>query len=668
MAKVFQKVKDFVIVEEPSHEEEEADVWPSRLSFILASMGGAVGVGNLIRYPSIALRNYGLQWFIPYVGALFFVGLPILALEISIGQAFRSGNVLAFNRLHKRMRCVGLSAVFLGWIAATYYVVIMAWVMTYFRYSFQSPIPWIVNNEQFFRESVVRNVEPVKPLAGSGGWVKYPGSGVIWETFGWTILTWLFVYFSLWKGVKTTGKVVYVTMLLPLVTAVAILIRAVTLKGAGRGIVLYVGRWYTHKLLSGAIWQDAVIQIFYSVGTGFGIFTAYASHNPRNANIIQDVTIIACGNSMIEMGAAFAAFGVIGFLGVDADTLTGKLDSFAVGFITYPTAIAKLPGANVWAVVFFVTLYLLGVDSAFAYIEPLTTAVANTNWGSKIRQTVAVFLCTFAAFLVSIIYTTKFGYHMLNAMDTQITAIALIMSVWAECVGATTLYRHKDVISQTGMPAFIVAQSAYFGSKLLGVLLGHLVTPHGPWIGLGLWLGTLIIGTIAACFMSKTPEIPGPWGSNKFLSSLYWLTSYSGHQLSKDLNSIVAQGNNWKLPVFWAPLLRWLAAPILFTILSLGYSNFDKKHTNDPLQVFCFILAHLFVLLLVIGVIIPNSLTVWVRDSDKSAHEDQYLESPFVTIPAEKICPPPAMKEDPENVADKTAQVDASDADAELSG
>lgn len=523
---IMQKIRNFVIVDPMTLEEEESDVWPSRLSFILASMGGAVGVGNLIRYPSIALRNSGVQWFIPYVGALFFVGLPILALEISIGQAYRSGNVLAFNRIHKRLRGVGLSAVFLGWIASTYYVVLMAWVFTYFRNSFRNPIPWSENNREFFDNNILRNVPGTKVTETGEKFVRYPGRGMVWETFGWTVLTWFFVYFSLWKGVKTTGKVVYFTMLVPLITAIAILIRAVTLQNSWNGIKMYIAEFHASKLADGQIWKDAVIQIFYSVGTGFGIFTAYASHNPRYANVIQDVTIIACGNSFIEMGAAFAAFGVMGFVGYDPATAE-PLSTFEVGFITYPTAIANLPGANVWAVVFFITLYLLGIDSAFAYVEPLTTAVANTNWGAKVRQTVMVFICCFAAFIISILYTTRFGYHFLNAIDTEVTGIALILSVWLECAGSTTLYRYEDVLSQTGKPAFFIAQGSYFGSMIIALILAHTVKPNGPWAALGFWISTLIAGTVCAAFVSKNPVVTGPWGSNKIINALYWLTTYS---------------------------------------------------------------------------------------------------------------------------------------------
>lgn len=637
--------------EEQTSTSDTREVWPSRLSFILASMGGAVGVGNLIRYPSIALRHSGLQWFIPYLGALLVIGLPILGLEIAIGQAYRVGNVVAFNRINKHLRGVGLSAVFLGYIASTYYVVILAWILTYLRHSFRSPIPWKADNAAFFEQVVHQNPAPVPAYNATltaGETRQYAGLSFVPETIGWTGVTWLLVYLSLFRGVSLTGRVVYVTMLLPLVTSAAILVRAVTLPGAMSGVLLYIGEWHTSKLLRGQMWKDAVIQIFYSVGTGFGIFTAYASYNPRAANAVQDLVIVACCNSLIEMFAAFAAFGVIGHLGIDP--ATAKLGTFQVGFITYPTALAGLPFANVWAALFFFTLYLLGIDSAFAYLEGLTTAVIDSVWGRRLRKSASVGIITLLAFALSLMYTTSFGYYLLDAVDTWVTGIALMLSTWMECVGATSLYRYRDVVAQTGVIAFFIANLAYVSSMVVGVVLGNVI---GSGTGLLAFLCILFGGTFVAVLFSKRPEVIGPWGGRKLNSSLWWLTSYSvssflnyaehvgdiltfdtqGHQLSLDLNAIVAGEKNWGLPVMWAPVLRWVAAPTLITILSISYADFPK-YARDPLHVFAFIFAHFFVLVVIVGIIVPQSLSIWISEEHKGSHMTQYTTSPAHTLPS----------------------------------
>lgn len=90
------------------------DVFGSRAQFVLCAMGGAVGLGNLLRFPSIVYNNYGLQFFVPYLIALFFVALPVLLLEISIGTAYRGGCVLAWHSADKRAKGTGLAVVFNG--------------------------------------------------------------------------------------------------------------------------------------------------------------------------------------------------------------------------------------------------------------------------------------------------------------------------------------------------------------------------------------------------------------------------------------------------------------------------------------------------------------------------------------------------------------------------
>ena len=121
-------------------EDDGRDMWPSRASFVLAAMGGAVGLGNLLRYPSQVFANYGLQWFIPYLMALLLLGIPALLLEISLGQAYRGGCVVAYHHLHPRTKGVGLAIIFAGYVIVTYYVPILAGAATSVRHSFQRPL------------------------------------------------------------------------------------------------------------------------------------------------------------------------------------------------------------------------------------------------------------------------------------------------------------------------------------------------------------------------------------------------------------------------------------------------------------------------------------------------------------------------------------------------
>ncbi|KAM5346955.1 hypothetical protein ACJ41O_009960 [Fusarium nematophilum] len=175
-------------------EEDGRDKWPSRAAFVLAAMGGAVGLGNLLRYPSVVFANNGLAWFIPYFIALIFLGLPTLILEISIGQAYRGSVVVAFNGINKHTKGLGLAVIMTGFLVATYYVPILAWILHYFRA--------ILHGGRDCQSG------PHRAPTSSSGYVEYPGRGLVGETVGWCAFMWFLVWLCMFKGIGITGRVV----------------------------------------------------------------------------------------------------------------------------------------------------------------------------------------------------------------------------------------------------------------------------------------------------------------------------------------------------------------------------------------------------------------------------------------------------------------------------
>ncbi|KAL2375517.1 hypothetical protein RJ035_008413, partial [Blastomyces gilchristii] len=317
---VFKKVLN-ILAPDAKKATDGRDQWPNRLSFVLAAMGGAVGLGNILRYPSVVFENNGLQWFIPYLISLIFLAIPLLILEISIGQAARGGGVIAFNTVSKRARGVGIGTILTGYMVATYYVAILSWVMIYFRHSFYTPQAWAGRGEEFYMQDVIANVEPIPGTFSEDGksvatYASYPGTALVGETVGWAAFVWFVVFLCMFKGVGLSGRVVYVTMGLPIVMIFVLLGRGVSLPNAVEGVKMYVGHWDSSKLASGQIWQAAAGQIFFSTGVGFGYFTAFASYNPTFANAVQDSIIIACCNSLYEVIGAFSVFGIVGYLGL----------------------------------------------------------------------------------------------------------------------------------------------------------------------------------------------------------------------------------------------------------------------------------------------------------------------------------------------------------------
>lgn len=196
---------------EPKKSEDGRDQWPNRAAYVLASMGGAIGFGNLLRYPSQVYNNNGLQWFIPYLMALSCLAIPILILEVSIGQAYRGGCVVAYNAMGKRFRGVGLGVVFTGYMVCAYYVPMLSYVMVYFRSSFRSNLPWAGDPEGYYNNQVIEAGDPVGGSFNDDGtvasYVAYPQAAMDGELVGWTIFAWAVVWLCVYKGVSVTGRV-----------------------------------------------------------------------------------------------------------------------------------------------------------------------------------------------------------------------------------------------------------------------------------------------------------------------------------------------------------------------------------------------------------------------------------------------------------------------------
>jgi SNF family Na+-dependent transporter len=118
------------------------DRWGGRTAFYLAAIGSAVGFGNVWRFPALAKDYGGGAFFIPYLMALFIIGLPVLILEISLGQYHQTGNVGCFGSFHPRFRGVGMCAIVCGFMLVVYYSMLLSWVTRAFFESFGSDDPW----------------------------------------------------------------------------------------------------------------------------------------------------------------------------------------------------------------------------------------------------------------------------------------------------------------------------------------------------------------------------------------------------------------------------------------------------------------------------------------------------------------------------------------------
>jgi SNF family Na+-dependent transporter len=403
--------------------------WGSTAEFILAAVGSAVGLGNLLRFPYMVFVHGGAAFLVPYALAVVFLGIPVLGMELMLGQVAQKGAVDALAMLHARAWGIGVAATLASFLLAAYYSAIMSWVWCFLAASFSSDPPWTDGRAQhFFYDEVLARDESVDDGLGPARW---------WLVIGLT-MNWLVCYACVFAGAESAGKAIWITLPLPYVLLFVLLVKGASLPGAGEGLRFYLGSWDWSKLGDGEAWVDGVAQIFFGLSIACGSMPAYASNCARSENVGRNTWTVGVANSATSVFAGFVVFCFLGHLAHREGVTVPEVaeGGWGLAFVVYPTAMALFgPGAGqFFAACFWLTLLSLGVDSAFALIEAAICAACDrVPWCARNRRVTAALAC-FACWLVGLPMCTGGGYQVVDVMDAYVSRYTLIIAGLLECV------------------------------------------------------------------------------------------------------------------------------------------------------------------------------------------------------------------------------------------
>ncbi|NXQ82054.1 SC6A9 protein, partial [Nyctibius grandis] len=459
--------------------------WGNQIEFVLTSVGYAVGLGNVWRFPYLCYRNGGGAFMFPYFIMLVFCGIPLFFMELSFGQ-FASQGCLGVWRVSPMFKGVGYGMMVVSTYIGIYYNVVICIAFYYFFVSMTHVLPWtycsnawntpdcagvldgnlsshaalnltrLLNttqkrtspSEEYWRRYVLDLSDDI----GNLGEVRLPLLGCLG-------VSWIVVFLCLIKGVKSSGKVVYFTATFPYVVLTILFVRGITLEGALTGIMYYLTpQW--DKILDAKVWGDAASQIFYSLGCAWGGLITMASYNKFHNNCYRDSIIISITNCATSVYAGFVIFSILGFmanhLGVDVSKVADHGPGLA--FVAYPEALTLLPISPLWSVLFFFMLILLGLGTQFCLLETLVTAIVDevgNEWIIR-RKTFVTLGVAVAGFLLGVPLTTQAGIYWLLLMDNYAASFSLVVISCIMCVAIMYIYGHrnyfKDIEMMLGFP------------------------------------------------------------------------------------------------------------------------------------------------------------------------------------------------------------------------
>ncbi|TWW60412.1 Sodium- and chloride-dependent GABA transporter ine [Takifugu flavidus] len=410
--------------------------WSGQLEFILATVGYAVGLGNVWRFPYLCYSNGGGAFMIPYLVMVVVCGIPLVLMEFTIGQCF---STLADVKV--TFTGAGLSTVVISFIFSTYHNVVLCWSLFYMFTSFGATLPWMSCNntwnlvencssgflssnntelqsasQQFFDHRVLEKT--------SG--IEEPG-GLRWELFGCLLHS-----------------------NISLLHLLALLINNVQLPGASDGILYFVTPVW-NKLFEVKVWFNAAAQVFMSLGIAFGSMISMSSYNKFNNNILRDALIVSITNSFTSILAGFVIFSALGYM---AHMYELPIDNIATAgpglvFVVYPEALSAMPISRLWAPLFFIMLLCLGLDSQFANVEVVITCIKD-ELGSKVsgllkrEALLSLIVCT-VGFILGIPHVTKGGIYVFQLMDTYTAVLSVVFLAFCEVVAVCWIFGVRKI-------------------------------------------------------------------------------------------------------------------------------------------------------------------------------------------------------------------------------
>ncbi|XP_053497765.1 sodium- and chloride-dependent GABA transporter 2 isoform X3 [Ictalurus furcatus] len=426
----------------PNTDEKMKDrgQWSNKLEFVLSVAGEIIGLGNVWRFPYLCYKNGGGAFFIPYLIFLATCGIPVFFLETALGQYTSEGGVTCWRKISPLFEGIGYATQVIVALLNIYYIIVLAWGIFYLSFSFSWDLPWSSCNNTWNTDECVefhrRNdsidqchlenaTSPViefwerRVLRISSG-IDEIGE-LHWDMALCLLLAWILCYFCIWKGVKSTGKVVYFTATFPYVMLLILLIRGITLPGASRGIQFYL---YPDlgRLADPQVWMDAGTQIFFSYAICLGCLTALGSYNKYNNNCYRDCVALCFLNSGTSFVAGFAIFSILGFMSFEQNVPISEVAESGPGlaFIAYPRAVSMMPFSPLWACFFFIMIVLLGLDSQFVCVESLVTAIVDmypSVFRRKNRRELLILAVAFLSFLMGLIMLTEGGMYVFQLFD-----------------------------------------------------------------------------------------------------------------------------------------------------------------------------------------------------------------------------------------------------------
>jgi NSS family neurotransmitter:Na+ symporter len=337
--------------------------WSSRIGFLLACAGSAIGLGNIWKFPYVAGVNGGGAFVLVYLICIVLVGMPIMICEFAIGRATQRSPVEAFRALAKKnsaWQVVGWMGVLAGFVILSYYSVVAGWAMHYVVLALQS-------------FGGLTEADAIGKLFGQ--LYASPSLNLFWHQI-FMVLTIGIVLGGVKGGIEKAAKIMMPVLFGMLIL---LLIRSIFMPGFAEAFSFVFAPDFS-KLTRAAV-LEAFGQAFFTLSLGMGAMLTYGSYLSRSTDIVKSAAIVSFMDTMVALVAALIMFPIIFSFGMDPQSGPGLV------FKSLPIVFVQMQGGIPLAVIFFLLLVFAALSSAISLLEVVAAFFIDTLGWDRIRAT-----------------------------------------------------------------------------------------------------------------------------------------------------------------------------------------------------------------------------------------------------------------------------------------
>lgn len=387
----------------------------SKLGVILASVGSAVGLGNIWRFPYETGQNGGAAFLLIYGVCVLLLGLPLMITEFFIGRHSRKNTAGAFDTIAPgtKWSLIGYNGVLAAFLILGFYSVVAGWTLEYVYQSLSGSLSG-KTAEEFTRDFNLFNSGVFRPI--------------LW-TFAFVTLTHIIITSGVKSGIERSSKIMMPLLFLILVV---LCVRSVTLPGASEGL-RFLFQPDFGKITSSVV-LSAMGQAFFSLSIGMGCLVTYASYFGKRTNLQRTAFSVTLLDTLVAILAGVIIFPAVFSFGIRPSAGPELV------FITLPNVFQHLPGGSLWSFIFYVLLAIAALTSTISLHEVVTAYVLEEHRFTRKRASLIVSAGVMVLGVVSSLSfgalkdMTIFGLTFFNLLDYVTAKIMLPFGGMLTCI------------------------------------------------------------------------------------------------------------------------------------------------------------------------------------------------------------------------------------------